>query len=103
MNEQTNIPNNSEIDQALKEFEVKNNAEQIQKTLEVSSTPEMPKMVQLVMKWSGVKEQIQAEYVILGLVVLMFVASFYLFWGGGSKTTSIPIDINKIDQSKFVQ
>ncbi|MFA6077021.1 MAG: hypothetical protein WC735_03020 [Candidatus Paceibacterota bacterium] len=84
---ETKIPNNSEIDQALKEFEMKSSAEQAQETgqtPEVSS--ELPRMVRLVMKYSGgiIKEQKQAEYVLLGIAVLMFALSFYFFFGGKS-------------------
>ena len=122
MGEEINIPNNSEIDQALKEFEVKN-TEQRQKELEaLRSSPvpqkpkpeiklentllqeevgeikfeadswkksypsfqeDIPKMVQLLMKWSGgaIKEQKQAEYLLLGFVIVAMAISFYLFFG----------------------
>ncbi len=96
------IPSASEIDQALKEFEMaKAHPEQVQinqalKEFEEKSaveTPqvsrmapkgdeELPRMVRLIIKYSGgaIKEQKQAEYVLLGLTVLMFLASFYFFF-----------------------
>ncbi len=103
MNEDINIPNNNlEIDQALKEFEIKSQAEQVPQAPEISKTSEVPKMVQLVMKWSGL-EQKQAEYVLLGFVVVAIGISLYLVFGGGKKTTLMPINIQNIDQSKFIQ
>lgn len=86
MNEESTISNNSEIDKALKEFEVKSQAEQMKKASEVSKDSETSKMVQLVMKWSGVKEQKQAEYILLGFVILALVMSGFLVFGGRSKT-----------------
>jgi hypothetical protein len=106
MNEQTNIPDNAEIDKALKEFEAKN-AEQNQKNPEASKVSESsknetegvvfdtpgyravkyynetntPKVVQLMMKWAGVKEQKTAEYILLAFVVAAMAVSFYLFFG----------------------
>jgi len=104
-------PNNSEIDKALKEFEIKSQAEQMQKTGEVpraSETPqqkevegvkfeipsygalkyyketEAPKMVKLVMKYSGgaIKEQRQAEWILFGFVIIAIGISLFLFFGG---------------------
>ena len=82
-----NTQNNQEIDKALKEFEAKSQAEQKQKTPEVEQVSDVPKMVQLVMKWSGFKEQKQAEYVLLGFVVTAIGVSLFLFFlkGGAIK------------------
>ena len=104
---ETKTPNNLEIDKALKEFEAKSGAEQAQNTPEASKVSEIPckemegikfdtdsyktmkfynettapKMVQLVMKWSGgAIKQKQAEYVLLGIAILMFALSFYFFF-----------------------
>ncbi|MEK7539246.1 MAG: hypothetical protein AAB595_01215 [Patescibacteria group bacterium] len=110
MNEETNIPNNLEIDKALKEFEAKSATEQMPKapeTSKISFFPQektegvkyeadnykavkfykennAPKIVRLVMKCSGglIKEERQAEYVLFGLVIIMLAVSFYLFLGG---------------------
>lgn len=80
-------PSNSEIDQAVQEFQIKSTLEKTEEVQEVSKASELPKMVQFVIKYSGgaIKEQKQAEYVLLGLVVLMLAVSFYLFFGGGNK------------------
>jgi hypothetical protein len=106
---ETKIPNNAEIDQALKEFEAKSGGQPIPQTSGVSRSVEInksnnvggikfdtdsyksvefgnelavPKMVKLIMKLSGgvIKEQKQAEYVLFGLAMLMFLASLYFFF-----------------------
>ncbi len=81
MDSNLNTPNNSEIDQALKEFEMKSGGEKMPLSPE-DVKKDLPKMVQLVMKWSGgaIKEQKTAEYVLIGIAVLMFAASFYFFF-----------------------
>ena len=56
---EVNIPNNLDIDRALKEFELKSQTEQMQKAPEVSKNSDVPKIVQLTMKWTGVREQKQ--------------------------------------------
>lgn len=121
MDEEINIPNNLEIDKALKEFEAKSGAEQTQKTPEAfknSNVPQReisgvkfesdswkavkfynettpPKIIQLVMKYSGgaIKEQGQAEYVLFGLVVLTIFVSVFLFFNGTKKNTLPPQEI----------
>ena len=87
------VPNNFEIDQALKEFEAKSTAEQIQKTPETLKTSEVPKMVQFVIKYSdgAIKEQKQAEYVLLGFVVVAILVSFFLIFGGNIGRNKSPI------------
>lgn len=111
MDEKINTPNNSEIDQALKEFEAKASTEQTQKASETFKNYDIPKekevegvkfetenykavkfysetttpkMIKLVMKWSGgaVKEERHAEYVLLGFVIVAIGISLYLFFGG---------------------
>ena len=85
MNEKTNIPNNTEIDKALKEFEAQPVTESY-KAVKFYNETDTPKIVQLVMKWSGAKEQKQAEYILLGFVIITIGISLYLFFGGRSKT-----------------
>ncbi|OGI64593.1 hypothetical protein A3H53_04380 [Candidatus Nomurabacteria bacterium RIFCSPLOWO2_02_FULL_40_10] len=82
MPEEVKIDSNTEIDQALKEFEAKSSAEDMQNAPEIPKIPEVPKMVGWVMKLSGgaIKEQRQAEYVLFGVVVLMFAVSLFLFF-----------------------
>ncbi|MBU2524642.1 hypothetical protein KKG71_05635 [Patescibacteria group bacterium] len=48
-----------------------------------------PKIVQLVIKYSGgtVKDERQANYVLIGFVVVAIVVSFFLFFSGGSDTS----------------
>jgi hypothetical protein len=41
------------------------------------------------MKWFGVKEQRQAEYVLLGFVIVAIVVSLVLVFGGDNKKTKI--------------
>ena len=80
MDEEIKLKGKTEIDQALKEFEERSKAEEIQKAPETSATSELPRMVQLVIKYSGgaIKEQRQAEYVLLGFVVLIIIISLFL-------------------------
>ena len=119
MPEPVNIPNNLEIDKALKEFEAKTGAENTQKNLEASKNPEVsknevegiqfevpsygavkyynetdtPKMVKLAMKLSGgmIKTERQAEYVLLAFVIVAIGVSLFLMLGGEkSKIPSSP-------------
>jgi hypothetical protein len=96
MDEEVKIPNNLEIDQALKEFNAK--SAESYKAIKFYNETDTPKMVQLVMKYSGVKEQKQAEYILLGFVVLAIGISLFLFFrgigGGGAK----PLTNNQIEQ-----
>lgn len=96
MDENIDLTKNTEIDQALKEFEAKSQAEQIQKAPEIAKDSDLPKMVQLIMKWSGgaIKEQRQAEYVLLGFVVVAIGISLFLFFGGGKNNA--PLDSKDI-------
>ncbi len=91
MDEEVKIGGNIDLNQALKEFEAKSQAEQIPQAPEISKTSEVPKMVQLMMKWFGL-EQKQAEYILLGFVVVAIGISLYLFFGVGSRSnTSLPL------------
>lgn len=111
-------PNNSEIDQALKEFEAKSTEGQSvpsqghpisavitpqssqtpshkvegvsfdtdiesYKAIKIYNETATPKMVKAVMKLSGgaVKDQRQAEWVLLGFVVVVIGISIYLAFG----------------------
>ena len=81
------LNNNTEIEKALKEFELKEQEQQVKQAPKVSQDSDAPKMVQLVMKWFGLKEQRQAEYALLGFVILAIGVSLYLVFRGvsGSK------------------
>jgi len=49
--------------------------------------PGTPKIIQWVIKYSGglIKDEKQAQYVILGFVVLVIIISLFLIFGGGGK------------------
>lgn len=90
MEENQNLQKNAEIDQALREFELKAQAEQVQQNPEVIKTPsDIPKVVALIMRWFKIKEQKTAEYVLVGFCVVAIGVSLYLFFGiGGSSSQS---------------
>jgi len=95
VDENIDLSKNIEINQALKEFEVKSNIEQIKQTVATSQTSDAPKIVQLVMKCSGgaIKDERRAEYVLLGFVVVAIIISLFLVLGGGKKNISPPKEI----------
>lgn len=100
MDENLNLEGNIEIEKALKEFEAKSQVEQMQKTPEVSKTSDVPKMVQLVMKLFGLKEQKQAEYVLLGFVVVAIGVSLFLVFKESVNEIKAPTpDIINMPQS----
>lgn len=80
-----NSSRNQEIAEALKEFETKSNSEQrvLQAKIHTPSD-ETPKMVQILIKSSGgaVKNRKQAEWILLGFVIMVLGISTYLFFGG---------------------
>lgn len=126
MDENIDLTKNIEIKQALKEFETKSNREPIikggmiipqaslipknetvegikfetdnYKVTKDSSETSTPKMVELVMKWSGVKEERTAEYILLGFVIVAIGISLFLFFGGSSSTS-----IDKAARDKLFQ
>jgi len=113
MDENLNLAGNTEIEKALKEFEVKSKQEQpVQATTTPQDTKPLsheiegisfntdtelesyravkfyketvePKMIKAVIKLSGgtVKNQRQAEYILLATVILMIAVSLYLVMG----------------------
>lgn len=99
MNEKINITNNLEIDKTLKEFEIKSQTEQTQKVPEILGNSGVPKIVQLVMKWAGLKEQKQAEYLLLGFVILAIGVSLYLLFGG---RTQVSMNIDSITGKEII-
>lgn len=105
MDENLDFSKNIELNKALEEFEAKASIEQIVKyNFLVSKNSQLPRMVRLVMKLSGgaIKEQKQAEYVLIVLIVLMFALSFYFFFGDSLKQNDIPVEILP-DQTQFIQ
>ena len=118
MPEDMKIPNSSEIDQALREFEAQSQplgqttqkapeAPRVSDTFKTETTGisfetdslksinnaneiVVPRMVRIVMKLSGgaIKEQKQAEYILLGFAVVIFAVSLYLFFGDNLKKSA---------------
>ena len=82
-----NLEENLEIKKALKEFEIKN-VEQVQQAPLVPESSGNPKIIQFVIKYSGglVKDERQAEYVLLVFSILIIIFSLILFFG--SKNTN---------------
>ena len=87
MDDEVKIEDNIYINQALKEFKAKQVIEQTQKTV-VGPVSDVPKIVQLVMKWSGFKEQKQAEYVLLVFVIVAIGVSLYLIFKESLSTST---------------
>ena len=116
MDENLNLSGNAEIQKALKELENEQGGTETpqqstemvdvlkSQRIQVSQDSETPKMIGLVMKYSGglIKDEKQAGYVLLGLVVLMLSLSAYFFFGSGPEKVK-PIDIKNFDQSQFVK
>jgi len=59
---------------------------------DLSYYPETSKLAQLVIKYSGglVKDEKQANYVLLGFAVAVFVISLFLIFGGGETKIEAP-------------
>ena len=100
------IPNNSEIDQALKEFEAKSAPLQQAPAAQSSSlSDDVPRMVRWVMKLSGgsITEQRQAEYVLLGFTIIAIIISLFLIFGGGDKNVSPNSEIMNNTLNKTIE
>lgn len=97
-----NMSPNDEIAESLREFELKQKTENIPKRVKVGKS-DTPRMVRFVIKYSGglIKDQKQAEYVLLGITLLFFLISGYLFFGGNLKSKTLPI-MKLPDQSQFI-
>ena len=76
------------IQEALKEFEVKNAEQEVISQPAASQKAESPKMIIWAMKHSGglIKDERQAEYALLGFAALTVIISLFLFFGGGQET-----------------
>ena len=63
-----------------------------------------PKIIKLVMKYSGgaIKEERQAEYALLGLILVAIVLAF-IIWPSSSSLKLSPEEIQKIKESTKVQ
>lgn len=111
MSDNVNLEGNTEIQNALKEFEAKSGVSpeaskspgtppmvgnrdisgvkfetDSYKVVKFYNEPDTPKIVKLTMKYSGgaVKDERQAEYTLFGFVVIAIIISLYLFFGLGS-------------------
>ena len=101
-----NLNQNTDIENALKEFEAQNNNETVNQTVgddipDVSNikNPESSKMVGWIMKYSGgmIKEERQAEYVLLGIAVIFILTSLYLFFGDNLQKKAPVKTIKKVN------
>src|SRR5258708_1936283 len=97
---------NNEINDALKQFETQvattggttiplDSGDSIERVPVAASYSAPSKMTERLMKYSGgiIKDERQAEYVLLGFVVVALGISFYLFFGGNHRSApsvSIP-------------
>ena len=77
------LEGNEEIQAALKEFEEKSVPIHQLKEEPVASFGKPSRMSQLVMKIFGgiIKDEKQADYVLLAFVVVALAITLYLFWG----------------------
>ena len=100
MDENIDLTKNTELNDALKEFEAKSHVEQKPQKQAVETLGEVSGMAKWVVKLSGGKitEQKQAEYVLLGFVILAIAISVFLMFGGNS--VGSPADI-KIMPAEF--
>jgi hypothetical protein len=98
MDEEIKIQGNIDINQALKEFETKSSQEQMRQTITAAPISNVPKIVQLVIKWSGgaIKEERQAEYVLLGFVIVAIIVSLFLILGGGTSKNDTDLKLQKL-------
>jgi hypothetical protein len=87
------IGENNEIEKALKEFQVQSST--VSQPQKSPKSSEVPKIVELVIKYSGgtIKGQRQAEYILLGFVVLAIITSLFLFFSVGSVKKKISTEI----------
>jgi len=99
----------NEIEESLREFEEKSEKEQQEK--QVIENPGIPKdasgMARLTMKLSGglIKKEKQAERVLLGISILIFLISGYLFYLGirGNKPTNQQPPAAALEQMQQLQ
>ncbi|KKP88805.1 hypothetical protein A2456_00585 [Candidatus Nomurabacteria bacterium RIFOXYC2_FULL_36_19] len=101
MEEEIKIDNNLEINQALKEFEHEASLEQAKKAPEDKKNSNIPKMVQFIMKLSGLPQK-QAEYTLLFFAIIAIGVSIYLFFfSSGNKPKMLtPEMIKQINEYK---
>lgn len=83
MEEEIKTSGNLEIEEALKKFNKQTTQAPSYQAVKFYKESTTPKIVELVIKWSGgaIKEQKQAEYFLLGFIVVSILISLYLFFG----------------------
>lgn len=106
MPEDLNQNQNTDIDKALKEFEAQNSAETVNQAAgddipDISNlkNPTSSKMVGWIIKYSGgvIKEERQAEYILLGVAVIFILTSLYLFFGDNIQKKTPVKTIKKVN------
>lgn len=100
MDEEVKIEGNIDIEKALEEFKIKSVQEELLKP-KINQTPKGSKMVEWLVKQGITKDEKQAEYVLLGFVIIAIIISFYLFFGG-KHTQQKPSDA-LLEQMKQIQ
>lgn len=65
---------------------------------ERSYSPEVPKLVQWIMKYSGglIKNENQAAYVLIGFVAAAIIVSLFLLFGGGENKSPSKEEIFRV-------
>ena len=128
MDEDIKTSNTTEIDEALNEFQAQNsqkgqNFSEVQKTSvptldnelgiefedynkmrqsNLDSHDDMPRIVKLVVKLSGgaIRSKKTAEYVLLVFVVVVFLISLFLVFGGVNKSKSPQLSPTQLEEMK---
>ncbi|MDP9248942.1 MAG: hypothetical protein M3M85_00290 [bacterium] len=97
------LSKDTEIQEALKEFEAKN-AEQVISKPPANQKAESPKMIILAMKHSGglIKDERQAEYALLGFAIICIIISLLFFFPSGDAEQTEERFEDYIDQSQFM-
>jgi hypothetical protein len=90
-----NNPVSSEIDTAIKQFEVQSSTLAPTVASAPAPTSDLSFMVRLVMKLSGgiIKTRKSAEYVLLFLTIIFFVLSFFISFGSSFFSKKAPAQI----------
>lgn len=96
---------NSDIAQALKDFEKDAKDYVPEENKAQTFDTGRSKIVNFIINNSGgiIKEPEQANYVIFGVTLILFLGSMFIFSRGGSKVEQDLIDIRTVDQSQFAR
>ena len=102
MEEGESLSKNTEIEQALREFDEQSKSAMPQKSQKNTSlNPKVPGMVRLVMKLShgAIKDEKQANIVLLCIVVLFMGISIFLFFNA-NRSGLQPPPVQELDEIK---